>query len=373
MKNIAIIFGGKSVEHDISVITALQVMSNMPDGYKIYPIYILPNGEFVTAESLNDAKIYLNFTKNAKKMRKISFNLGKNEFFVIKNKKIRNVIKIDCALLCNHGHGGEDGSLQGLLELCDIPYTSPSVVSSAITMDKVLTKKILISEHIDTPAYVQFNSWQYQTNQEKIIDEIVQKLSFPCIVKPARLGSSVGINICSNEDVLKEAISYAFNFDDKIIVEKFIENAIEFCCAALKINDKIFPSNVEQVHNGNFYTFEEKYLSKQEQTSTTIEKKLKERIKTLTKKVYASLDLSGIVRIDFLYSPNDKKLYVNEPNSIPGSLAFNMFNEKFSSLLELVIENAISDHKKRCGISYSFSSEAIKNFIQNSDVRKMTK
>ena len=373
MKNIAVFYGGKSVEHDISVITAMQVISFIPKEYKIYPIYITPNGEFVIAKNLTDVNIYLNFTKNAKKLRKITLNLGKNEIFVLKNNKIKEKIKVDCALLCNHGHGGEDGSLQGLLELCEIPYSSPSLPASAITMDKALTKAFLLSEHIDTPAYVQFSGIKYKKDFKKILEKISNKISFPCIVKPARLGSSVGINICSSEDMLIKSIDEALEFDDKIIVEKFVKDAREFCCAAIKADNKIYLSKVIEVKKGEFYTFEEKYLESKQTDELKIEDNLKSRIENLTRKVYETLELDGVVRIDFLYDVVKNKLYVNEPNSIPGSLAFNMFDTNFADLLNLIINTSIKNNEKRKKICYSFNSDAIKNFIEMSASQKSSK
>lgn len=373
MKNIAVFFGGKSVEHDISVITGLQAMNNLSGDYKIFPIYIKSDGEFVTGSNLKDPHIYLNFAKNVKNIMKISFNLGKSEIFLIKNNKIKKRIKIDCALLCNHGHGGEDGCLQGLLELCEIPYSSASVPASAIMMDKELTKKILISEHIDTPAYIQFSAHEYKTQTGDILQKIYNEISFPCIIKPARLGSSVGVNICSSDDVLEQAIDNAFLFDDKIVVEKFIQNAQEFCCAAVRCDNKTYLSKVTMVHTGDVYTFKEKYLDNFNHDSAIINKNLQDRIKKLTEKVYNIFDCDGVVRIDFLYSKSEDILYVNEPNSIPGSLAFNMFDGKFDDLLNLMINGAIKKYQKRKEIVYSFSSDAIENFIKTSSGKKLSK
>lgn len=363
MKNIVVIFGGKSVEHDISIITAMQTIANFPSEYKMLPIYVTEDGKFVTSENLTNPEIYLNFTKKVKKMREIGFNLGKNEIFILKNNKIKSKIKVDCALICMHGHGGEDGSLQGLLELCGIPYTSPSLPSSAITMDKVLTKKFLISEHIDTPAYEQFSTSEYKKNKKNVIEKISEKISFPCVVKPARLGSSVGISICSCEDMLAKAIEDAFEFDNKIIVEKFINEAREFCCAAVRCDDKVYLSHVKEVNKNKIYTFEQKYLNNQNSAEQNIEAKLEDKIKKLCKRVYEALDLDGVVRIDFLYSEKERKLYVNEPNSVPGSLAFDMFDGKFADLQKLIIESAIkkSDEKKK--INYCFNSVAIQKYI----------
>lgn len=373
MKTIAVFYGGKSVEHDISIITALQVMRAMPKGYKMIPIYIMPKGEFVTAANLNDAGIYLDFDKKVQKLRKIVLNLGKNEIFVLKNDKIKEKIKIDCALLCNHGHGGEDGSLQGLLELCEIPYSSSPVDASVITMDKVLTKIFLTNEHILTPSFFHFDKSEYEFDKNQILRKICDKISFPCIVKPARLGSSVGINVCLNEDVLNDSVEFAFQFDNKIIVEKFVENAREFCCAAIRSGKKIYLSNVTQVYKNDVYTFEEKYLSSDRKQKDKIDRDLVFRIKRLTEKVYEKLGCEGVVRIDFLYCEKENKIYVNEPNSIPGSLAFNMFDGNFGDFIDLIIKSSTERFDKKREINYTFNSEAIKHFIEMAENQKTSK
>lgn len=366
--NIAIFYGGKSVEHDISVITALQTMNNMPSKYNVYPIYIKADGKFVYAKNLNDGKTYLNFEKNVDKESEVTFSLGRNSLLLLKNNKIKKEIKIDCALLCNHGHGGEDGCLQGLLELCEIPYTSCTLPSSAITMDKVLTKLILISEHIDTPKYVQFDSCEYKANSKEILKKIKKELSYPCIIKPSRCGSSVGISIGENEDMTKSAIEHACNFDDKIIVEEFIKNAREFCCAVIKNGNKFYTSNVQEVTKGEFYTFEEKYLKEKDNKKSDISKELVLSIKEEALKSYKALSCDGVVRVDFLYDGD--KLYVNEVNSIPGSLAFHLFNGSFGDLINTLIDGAIERYKNKKDIVYSFNSSAIENFINMTKSQK---
>jgi D-alanine-D-alanine ligase len=366
MKTVALFFGGKSVEHDISIITALQTMKSFPKEYKLFPIYIKPDGEFVTAENLKNKEIYLNLTKNAKKIAKITLNLGKNEMFLLKNNKIKQKTKIDCALICNHGHGGEDGSLQGLLELCDIPYTSCSLTSSAVCMDKELTKILITHARIPTPKFVSIKK------VDSDLKKIEKEIGYPCIIKPSRCGSSVGINIASNENDLKNAVSNAFLFDDKVIIEQFVSNAREFCCAVVKNGSKLFASKVDEVEKGNFYTFEEKYLQAKNKNDKKIQKSLADKIVLLAKKTYDILDCDGVVRIDFLLG-QDGKLFVNEVNSIPGSLAFNLFDGKFEDLLCTIIEMAIKKHEEKKDINYTFSSSAIQNFINISNSQKSGK
>lgn len=360
--NLALIYGGKSVEHDISIITALQTMSGLGKEYNIIPIYITPDGKMVTSKNLQDENVYLNFSKNTEKLFDVLIPTGYGEIWKMRNGKVKNKVKVDCALLCCHGHGGEDGSLQGLLEMANIAYTSCSPLSSALCMDKIATKIYLTNAHIDTPKYVHFDFCEYKANENDILNKIENELAFPCIVKPANLGSSVGINICENVEELKCAIVEASEFDKKIIVETFIDKAREFCCAIIKSAGNLIASNVTEVQKGKFFTFEEKYLSNQEKGKREISKTLEKQIKELALKTYSALECEGVVRVDFLYSKD--KLYVNEVNSIPGSLSFSMFKTQHSDLLKVLIQEGIKRKESKSEIVYQFNSQAIENYIK---------
>lgn len=368
MKTILVIYGGQSVEHDISVITALQAMKNVK-GYDILPLYIKTDGVIVTADNLTDGRIYLNYKKLVKNERQVFFSPGRNEIFLLKKNKIKGFVKPYCALLCNHGHGGEDGCLQGMLEMCNIPYSSSQVLSSAITMDKVLTKLVLEKKHILTPAYVHFNKYEFVHSKEEVLSKINDKLGFPCIVKPANGGSSVGISICEDENMLEQAILEALEFDDKILVEKFVENAKEFSCAVIKSGSKLFASRIWQVKKSKFFTFEEKYLRESEKLHDEIPKKIEKKIKDLSKDCYDALECGGVVRVDFLYEEETKKMYVGEINSIPGSLAFNLFPYPFSDLIVCLVEEGVVKSREKRGIKYAFSSSAIKKYLEFGEAR----
>lgn len=369
MKNIALIYGGKSVEHDISIITAMQTKDGLGSEYNLLPIYITPQGKMLTAKNLLDEKIYLDFAKKVEKPLEVIFPAGFGEAWFIKNGKIKNRQKIDCAFLCCHGHGGEDGKLQGLLEMANIAYTSCDTLSSAVCMDKIATKIYLTHAHIPTPEYVSFDLCEYDKGRALMLAEIEEKISFPCIVKPANLGSSVGISICENEKELKCAIDNALQFDKKIIVEKFIQNAREFCCAVLKNANTEIASNVSEVKKGKFFTFEEKYLEKSEKEKREISKVLDKKIKDMAKLVYKILDCHGVVRVDFLL--DDKKLFVNEVNSIPGSLSLGMFNIPHGDLLNTLINEGIKRKEDENNILYQFNSQAIEKYIEmKNSIRK---
>lgn len=366
MKKIAVIYGGESVEHDISIITALQAMKNIK-GYEFVPLYIKPNGEIVSADNLNDGKIYLNYDKLVKNEKKAFFLPSSGEIYFCKKSKIKEKFKPYCALLCNHGHGGEDGLLQGLLEMCKIPYSSSSVASSALTMDKVFTKIILEKFHITTPAYVHFDKFKYKHSYDEILKEVEVKVGFPCIIKPSSGGSSVGISICENALMFNQLTRNALEFDDKILVEKYIENAKEFSCGVVKSGNKLFSSKIWQVKKGKMFTFEEKYIQNEKEEHDEIGKKLEEKIKNLACSCYEVLEEAGVVRVDFLLDEKDGKLYVGEVNSIPGSLAFNLFKFPFSDLICCLVEEGVERMKGKGQINYSFSSTAIKNYLELGD------
>lgn len=362
MLNLALFFGGKSVEHDISIITALQTMAGLGNGYNLYPVYISSDGIMMTASNMTDERVYLNFNKKADKSLDVIIPTGLGEIWLLKNGKIKKREKIDCALLCCHGHGGEDGCLQGLLEMAEIPYTSANPLSSAQCMDKVATKIVLTNADIPTPEYVYFLSCEYKTKKNEILKEIKETVGYPCIVKPANLGSSVGISICENEQEIECSIDNALEFDKKIIVEKFIDNAREFCCAIIKNVGNLLASNVSEVKKGKFFTFEEKYLMEKENEKREITKALETNIKDMAKASYKALGCDGVVRVDFLF--DGKSLYVNELNSIPGSLSFSMFNTPHSDLLKALINEGIKRKKEKGDILYQFNSQAIEKFIE---------
>lgn len=362
MINLALIFGGKSVEHDISIITALQTLDGLGKEYNLIPVYITAQGNMVTARNLTDEKVYLNFAKNVEKPMEVLAPAGLGEFWFANKGKIKKRQKIDCALLCCHGHGGEDGSLQGLLGIANIAYTSCDPLSSALCMDKVASKIYLTNANILTPKYVNFDLCEYKENHALILAKVEEELGFPCIVKPANLGSSVGISICENAQELTCSIDEAFEFDKKIIIEKFIDNAREFCCAIIKSTNTLIASNVCEVKKGKIFSFEEKYLAKKEEEKREISKLLGEKIKNLAKEAYKTLGCEGVVRIDFLY--DGKRLYVNELNSIPGSLSFGMFKTQHSDLLKALIVEGIKRNQEKNEILYQFNSKAIENFIE---------
>ena len=365
---IVILFGGESVEHDISIITALQVMDFLPEKGNVLPIYIDKNGLWWKADNLDKLEIYQNFEEKAKNKVRLTFLLGQNVLLEQKKGKFVEFCKVESVLNCCHGRLGEDGRVQGLLDVCKTPYTSPAMTESALCMDKVFLKDVLEKNNIKTPLYCHFDIDTYD-NASALVQ--IKKMGLPVVVKPANLGSSIGISVCTKIEQVEEAIKLAFSFDKKVLIEEFVEHLREFNCAAFYFQNQIFVSSVAEVKNkSQIFTFEDKYLDKDTKTHE-IDQKLTKKIKKLTEKIYRLLNLRGVVRIDFLYDSKNRILYVNEINTIPGSLAFYLFKDiKFVDILDAVIEQSLADFSKEQKFVKTFDSDALKIFSQTKTAYK---
>jgi D-alanine-D-alanine ligase len=372
---VGVIFGGESVEHEVSIISAVQAMKALDgDKYEIVPIYIAKNREWYTGRLLKDLELYKDID-NLKRYAKNVVLYNKNNTFVLQSKKgfKRIVDQIDLALPVVHGTNVEDGTLQGYLELIGIPYAESNVYASSVGQDKVFQKQIFGAEKLPIVDYVWFFENEYLEDSDRIKKDI-KKLGYPVIVKPARLGSSIGISKVKDESKIDEAIENATKYDNKIIVEKVVENLVEINCSVLGNYESFETSNLEEVMGRDeFLSYRDKYLggSKVKGMAATnrviparISDKLTNEIKELAKKVARVLNVSGVVRIDFLLDSKENKVYINEINTIPGSLSFYLWdknNKDYTKLLDDIITITIKNYKKRSNITYSFDTNILQN------------
>lgn len=342
---IAVLFGGVSTEHNVSVVSGTSVISNLDKNkYDIYPVYIDKDNNFYEYSiDINSIKV-------------LSIN---DEVSNI--KKIDNIIeylkKMDVVFPVLHGKNGEDGTIQGLLELINVPYVGCKVLSSSICMDKVYTKKLLESCNIKTTKYMYIkrknNKYMYYDNEfnEHILDEVElikridEYLSFPVFIKPSRSGSSVGVHASNKDDIIKN-INDAFNYDSKVLIEEKIEGR-ELEVAVLG-SDDLDVSLSGEINNNTFYSYESKYIDK---TGTIIPAKISDElqntIRSIAYKAYKVCDCSGLSRIDFFLDKNNN-LILNEINTMPGFTDISMYpklmNEygySYSDLLDKLIELAL--------------------------------
>ncbi len=346
MKKIIAIFGCQSSEHDVSVITAVEALNACPYGeYKIYPIYV-KDGVWYSSESMFDINVFIDFDE--KKHKKVAL-IGKNLYFN-KRGKWKLLDAVDGALLLTHGGQGESGELQGFLELLGVPYTSCDTQVSAVCMDKYLLKLALK----DLKISVVKGAVITDTSEESLM-EIEKKIGYPAFVKPNAQGSSIGVGLAHDRAELKERLAVAFEYDKRALVEKFIGGATEYNCAVVKAGDVVLVSEIEKpINSGEFLTFSDKYLdfSKtaclcKREFPAKISEKLREEIRSISEKVYTELGLFGIVRFDYMY---DGRLYLNEVNTIPGSLAHYLFpNLSYTDLLKILIDEGLERGVKGYG------------------------
>ena len=336
---VGILFGGRSYEHDISIITAAQVAAALDGRVEIYPIYAKDGDFFYLKGGIKLEQ----FAKRRIQKRKACFAVkrGKGALCFSGRK-----IVLDCMLMCCHGGEGEDGRFSALMEVFGFPYTAPNILPSALTMDKRMTKRLCLSQLIPTAEGV----------VGRIGDDVFEKaksLGYPLIVKPARLGSSIGISVAHDEKELSTAMECASSFDRDLVIEEMIKDAVELNCAAFREGKEIVVSAVENPRSWNeFLTFGEKYEGGKYKSGSNriIKGTLSERVRAMTRRVYEAFELDGIVRVDYLYSEREDLLFLNEINAQPGSLAYYLFEEvgiEFSDLLMRVIEEAIrrAEHK----------------------------
>lgn len=426
-KNIVVIFGSRSTEHDISILSALQIYNAIDkQKYNVNLVYISHDGKWYVGKKLQDISTYKNFTFNGLKEVAI---LPSSQFLYVKGMfGLKQYKKIDCAVLSLHGKNGEDGTIQGLLELSQIPYTSSGVLGSSVGLDKSAMKQIFLQNKIPITKYIELSKTQFDSKKFNI-ERFVKKIKLPVVVKPNSLGSSIGISICKTSEELLEGIKLAFLFDEKLLIEKMIENLKEVNISVLGDGRHCIVSQSEEVQNkGEFLTFEKKYLSNlpsnkvktnskkiAEETSidaenvnfrtqkvsqskqinennfpnnisqtsvkngmqnldriipANISKEQQKQIESLAKKIFMATNSKGVVRIDFMIDTKTQKVYANEINTIPGSFAFYLWEKcgiTFDQLADILIDIAIKNKNRRQKLVSYFDSTVL---TQNQTIKK---
>ena len=393
---VGVIFGGESAEHEVSIISAIQAINKMnEEKYDIIPIYITKDRQWYTGAMLKDIDSYQDLSLIKKYATNVVL-VEKNNRFILQKKKglfKREVAEIDIAFPIVHVTNVEDGVLQGYLQTIGIPFVGPNTYAGVVGQDKVFMKAIFEKEDLPLSKYVWFYDSEYKTDKDEVLKKI-SKLKYPLIVKPATTGSSIGISYAEDEAKLCEAIDDAINYDTKILVEEVVENLKEVNISVLGNYEHQKLSVIEEVNGHNkFLTYEDKYigggktkakfgvksvpsckgskgmLSASRKIPADLSDKLKEEVETVAKKAFKALGSSGCCRIDFLIDSKKNKVYVNEINSIPGSLAFYLWEplgKDYTELLDDMINIGIKDYKKRSSKTYTFDTNILQGFANNS-------
>lgn len=348
-QNILIVFGGVSSEYDVSLISATSVIDIIDkDKYIIHKLGITKTGDmmYYTGSSGN---ISNNTWYNDEDCVScvISSN-RKHQGLIILEETGNKIIKIDAVFPVMHGKNGEDGTIQGLLSFSNIPYVGCDFTSSANCMDKGITHILLDNANIKTAKYKAIKKYDYSIEKDSYIKDIENAIKYPCFIKPARAGSSVGVSKANTQEELVKAIDVAFVHDDKVLVEETIIG-IEVECAVLG-NNELFTSCIGEIEPCNdFYDYDAKYLANKTETyiPARIDEDVSNNIKELAKKAYKTMGCSGLSRVDFFLTKTGD-IYLNEINTIPGFTSISMYSQlmhasgiDFKTLITKLIENAI--------------------------------
>ena len=367
--HIGVIFGGRSVEHEISVLSALQVIHAVDlERFEVVPIYISKEGEWYTGDALKSLENYKDIESLKTRSNRVVPTGDAGRLVLVRNPPVRlgkNIIaQVDVAFPVTHGTYGEDGCLQGLLEMWDVPYVGCDVTASALGMDKIRFKEVGKARELPMVEHIWFFSKSWYTDPNPIRQEIRSRIAYPLIVKPANLGSSIGVAVVASEDALDEAIAMTTSFADRVIVEKLVPNVLEINCSVIGDQDEVTSSVCEEpLHSSEFLSYAEKYQSKAGSTKgmesakrripADISDELAQTIQELARQTFLAIGANGVARIDFLINRVSGEIFVNEINTIPGSMSFYLWTPSdlsFDGLINKLVQLALKRSRDRSAL-----------------------
>ncbi len=374
---VAVVFGGRSVEHDVSVVTAHQAMAVLAERHEVVPIYVTREGKWLSAPALNDLEVY-----RAKRWDdagdEVYIAPGSSEL-TARGGRLRGArtIPLDMVVPAIHGTFGEDGTLQGLLEMADLPYTGSNVTASALGMDKRVMKDVFRAAGLPTVPHVEVNVADLDRDQNAVIARIEDGVGYPVFVKPARAGSSVGIAKATDADELKTALDIARRYDDRLLAEKGMEGCIEINCSVLGGGGRDPRASVceQPVAWQEFLSFEDKYLrggkgesrspksegmaSLDRQIPAPIDEQITKQVQDNAVAAFAAIGASGVARVDAFVNESTGETWLMEINTMPGSFAFYLWEAtgmSFAELMEELIGIAIANHQAKSQLLFTFDS-----------------
>ncbi len=384
---VGVIFGGETVEHEVSIISAVQAMGQInQDKYDIVPIYISKDRIWYTGKMLMEMDVYKDFETLKRYAKKVVLVKKEDGFFLQTTNGLfrKNVEELDIVLPIVHGKGAEDGSLAGLLDSVGIPYAGPKMLGAALGQDKVVMKQVMSACGLPIVDYTWFYDAEYLSDSKKILADI-KKLGYPVIVKPANLGSSVGITVVKTAKEIEKAIEEAIKYDNKIVVEKMVSNLVEVNQAVLgNYETQELSAIAEMLTDNDFLTYEDKYIGGGKKSGgkkvsakganmsnsamnipAKLDKTIEKKVNQLSLETFRALNLRGVARVDYLIDKKTKQVYINEPNTIPGSLSFYMFKaigKSYTELLDDIITMTIKDYKDEHKKTTSFESNILSTY-----------
>jgi D-alanine-D-alanine ligase len=380
---IAVVFGSRSVEHEVSIITAIQAMDAIdPRRYEVVPVYIAKDGRWYTGEELRRVESYRNPGALVARCQPVFLRPDPGGVGLVAEERGRlgvrrtRIIDVDCYFPTVHGTLGEDGTLQGLFELADVPYVGCGVVGSAVGMDKIIMKAAFRAVGLPVVDYTWFTRERWDRDRLAVLDELEAALPYPLFVKPANLGSSVGISSAANRADLAESVDVASHYDRRILVERRISAVREINCSVLGDAEQVQTSVCEEpVGWTELLSYDDKYLqgdksggsmaSAKRRIPAELPEERTAEIQRLAREAFRAVDAAGVARIDFLLDEANDRLYVNEINTLPGSLSFYLWEPSgvpFPALIDRLIELGRARQRDRRRTTFSYDSRLIQQF-----------
>lgn len=376
-KTVGVFFGSRNPEHDVSIITGQLIISGLRGlGYTVVPVYLDKKGSWYIGPAFGDMKHFTSGAVHEGRDSAWTLDMEASQSKLVFRKKglFGKAVIIDIAFPAFHGQNGEDGTFQGLCEMLNVPYVGCDVASSAVTMDKVMTKQLYRADSIPTTDFIFFSKKQWMTEKSMIMKKAKDALGLPVIVKPARLGSSIGISKAKTDQELEFAIDVACHYDTKVIVETCVTNLMDVTCCVIG-NDELTPSLLqESVFGDEVFSYENKYLDDggaqlgKSKNNIIIPARLDnattKEIQNTAIRAYKLIGCSGIARVDFLYDKQSKKYYANEVNTLPGTLYHHLWKAsgiELSELLQKLIGYAEERYLEKGKITHVFQSDILKH------------
>ena len=382
---LGVFFGSRSCEREVSIISAIQMMNHVDtEKYDVIPVYIDEHGAWYTGEALRSIDTYTPFSPDAKGVEAVNLDLtsgsgalmayrvGKGLFHGGKNEI---VARLDVCFLVLHGLHGEDGALQGLLEMANLPYTSTGVVGSAVGMDKIIMKQFFKGAGLPVLPGEAYTRSAFEDDADAVMDDVEKQLGYPVFVKPANLGSSIGVSRAEDREDLRDSLELAFEYDRRVLVEKGLDKPMELNCSVLGWDRDVEAAPIEMPISGDeCLDFQEKYLhnggskgmaSLSRLLPAPIGEEMTAQLQEMSKKIFRMMDCKGVVRIDYMYDKISDQCYITEINTIPGSLAFYLWEAgglKYTQLIDRMVACAQRAHEEKNSRNYAFTSDILRSY-----------
>ena len=381
---LGVIFGSRSCEREVAIISAVQLMNAVDtEKYDVIPVYISEQGVWYTGNALRRIETFQHFSPDLPGVEQVALDMAAGSGALLAMRPGKGLFghptqvvtaRLEVCVIVMHGLHGEDGTLQGMLELANLPYTSTGVAGSAIGMDKIMMKQFFRGADLPVLPGTWYTRSHWEKERAAVLDDVEKQLGYPVFVKPANLGSSIGVSRADDREGLADSLDLAFDYDRRVLVEKGLDKPLELNCSVLGYDADVQASPIEMpvVCDGdNMLDFYEKYLrsggskgmaSLQRLLPAPIEDSLRDEIQRLSCDIFRMLDCKGVVRIDYMFDRVSGKLFITEINTIPGSLAFYLWENagvKYARLIDKMVECARRAHEDKNLRNYAFTSNIL--------------